>query len=148
MVVEQRRQQVVGHANCVQVTVEVQVDVFHRNHLRVATTRGATLHAEHGAQRGFAQTNRDVLADVLQRVAEADRRRGLAFTRGGRAHRRHQNHAGVVAHRLLQQPIEVDLTLDPTIRLERLIGDVERLGDLGDGLGGGGLGDFDIRCHG
>ena len=131
-----------------QVAVEVQVDVFHRNDLRVATTGGATLHAKHGAQRGLTQTNRDVLADVLQRITKADRRRGLTFTRGGRAHRRHQDHARVVAHRLLQQPIEIHLTLDPAIRLERLIGDVERLGDLGDGLGGGGLGDFDIRCHG
>ena len=148
MVIEQRREQVVGHTDRVQVAIEVQVDVFHGNHLRITAAGGTALHAKHRAQRRLSQTNRDVLTDVLERVTQTHRRRGFAFTRRGRADRRHQNHARVVAQRLLKQPVQIDLAFSAAIGLQRLIGNVECLGNFGDGLGGRGLGDFDIRCHG
>ena len=102
VVVEQRGEQIISHADRMQVAVEVQVDVFHRNHLRVTATGGATLHAEHGAQRGLTQADRHVLTDVLERVTEAYRGRGFALARRRRAHSRHQDHARVLAHRLFK----------------------------------------------
>jgi hypothetical protein len=50
VVVDQRRQQVVGERDGVEITCEVQVDVFHRDHLRMAAARGSTFHAEHWPQ--------------------------------------------------------------------------------------------------
>jgi hypothetical protein len=52
-----RRQQVVRQRNGVEVAGEVQVDVLHRHHLRVAAAGRAALHAEHRAQRGLAQAD-------------------------------------------------------------------------------------------
>ena len=43
------------------------------------------LHAEAGAERRFAQTDRRALADAIERVAQTDGRGGLAFTRRCRA---------------------------------------------------------------
>ena len=71
VVVEQRRQQVVGEPDGVEVAGEVQVDVFHRHDLRVAAAGGAALHAEHRAERGLAQADHRLLADAV-----AARRRG------------------------------------------------------------------------
>ena len=54
VVIDHRRQQIVGESDRGEVTGEMQVDVFHRHDLRVAATGRATLHAEHRAERGFA----------------------------------------------------------------------------------------------
>ena len=50
VVVDHRRQQVVGQRDGVEVAGEVQVDVLHRHHLRMAAAGGAALHAEHRAR--------------------------------------------------------------------------------------------------
>ena len=101
MIVEQRRQQVVGHTNRVQVTIEVQVDVFHRNHLRVTAAGRTPLHAENRTERGLAQADRHILADVLERVTQAHRGRGFTLTGGSGAHRGHEDHPRAFAHWLL-----------------------------------------------
>ena len=81
VVVDQRRQQVVGERDGAEVAGEMQVDVLHRHHLRVAAAGGAALHAEHRAERGLAQADHRLLADVVERVAQAHRGGGLAFAR-------------------------------------------------------------------
>ena len=148
VVVEQGRQQIIGHSDCMQVAVEVQVDVLHRNDLRVATASGTTLHTKHRPQRGLAQTDRDILANVLERIAQPYGGSGLTFTGRRRAHRRYQNHARVVAHRLLEQPVEIHFALNAAIGLERFVRNVQRARDLCNRLWGGGLGNFNIGCHG
>jgi hypothetical protein len=85
VVVDQRREQVVGERDGVEVPGEVQVDVLHGHHLRVAAAGGAALHPEHRAERGLAQADDRLLADAVQRIAEPDGGRGLAFARGRRA---------------------------------------------------------------
>ncbi len=64
-----------------EVASEMQVDVFHRHDLGVAAASRATLHAEARAERRLAQCNDGLLADLVQAVAQADRRGGLAFAR-------------------------------------------------------------------
>ena len=49
VVVEQRREQIIGHTDRMQVAIKVEVDVFHRNHLRVTATSRPALHAEYWA---------------------------------------------------------------------------------------------------
>ena len=55
VVVDHSGQQVVGGADGVEITGEVQVDVFHRNHLGIAAAGRAAFDAEHRTQRGLAQ---------------------------------------------------------------------------------------------
>ena len=53
--VDQRREEVVRRRDRVQVAGEVEVQVLHRDDLRVAAAGGAALHAEHRAERRLAQ---------------------------------------------------------------------------------------------
>ena len=58
VVVDQRCQQVVGGRDGVEVAIEMQVDVFHRNHLGPATTGSPAFHAKTGAQGRLPQAHR------------------------------------------------------------------------------------------
>ena len=81
VVVDQRREQIVGGADRMEVAGEVEVDVLHRHDLRVAAAGRAALHPEAGAKRRLADADDRLLADVVQRIAKADRGRGLALAR-------------------------------------------------------------------
>ena len=83
VVVDERGEEVVGRADGVEIAGKVQVDVFHRQHLRVAAARSAPFDAENGAERGLAQGDDGALAEAVQRIGEADGNGGFAFARGG-----------------------------------------------------------------
>ena len=85
MIVDQRREQIVGGTDGVEVAGEMQVDVLHGHDLRVAAAGGATLHPEAGPKRWLANADDGLLADLVQRIAKPDRGRGLALAgrRGG-----------------------------------------------------------------
>ena len=117
VVVQQRRQQVVRQRNRVEVAGEVQVDVFHRNDLRMAATGSAPLHAEHRPQRGFAQGDHRAFTDAVEGIAQADGGGGLAFTGRRRADGRDQHQFAVRAV-LSVEPCQVDLGLVVAIRLQ------------------------------
>ncbi len=85
VVVDHRGQQVVGRGDGVEVAGEVQVDLVHRHHLRIAAAGRAALHAERWPQRWLAQADHRARADPVQRVAETDGGGGLALARRGRA---------------------------------------------------------------
>ena len=97
VVVHQRREQVVGARDGVEVAGEVEVDLLHRRDLGTAAAGGAALHAEAGpeaplaqadhrlaAERRLAQAHHRPRADPAQRVAEADHGRRLALAGRGR----------------------------------------------------------------
>ena len=77
--------------------VKCRLMLLHRHDLRVAAAGRAALHAEAGAERRLAQADRRALADAVQRVAEADRGRGLALAGRRRVDRRDQDQLAVAA---------------------------------------------------
>jgi hypothetical protein len=95
VVVDQRRQQVVRQRDGLKVAREVQVDVFHRHHLRPSATGGATLHAKDRAQRGLAQTHDGTLADAVEGITEPDCGGGLALAGGRGVDPGHQHQPSV-----------------------------------------------------
>lgn len=82
VVLDQGCEQVVGRGDGVEVTGEMQVDVFHRDDLGIAATGCAALHAETRAERRFTQADHRVLADPVETVAKTDRCGRLAFACG------------------------------------------------------------------
>ena len=64
VVVQHGGQQVVGRADGVEIAGEVEVDVLHGHHLRIAAAGSAALYAEHRAQGGLPQAEQDVLAQL------------------------------------------------------------------------------------
>ena len=121
MIVDHRREQIVGEPDRAEVAGEMQVDVLHRHDLGIAAAGGAALHAEHRSERGFAQTYRGLLADPVQRVAKADRRRRLAFASRGRADRRDEDQLAVRPVREAIDIVQRYLGLVVAIRLQMLV---------------------------
>ena len=76
---EHRGEKVVRGADRVDVAGEVEVEVLHRHDLRVAGACGAALDPEHRAERGLAQAEHGVAADVAEALRQRDGGRGLAF---------------------------------------------------------------------
>ena len=123
VVVDQRRQQVVGGGDGVEIAGEVQVDLLHRHDLGVAAAGRAALHAEAGAERGLAQADHRLLADPVQPVAQADRRRRLALAGRRRVDRRDQDQLAVGPARAgPSMKLAADLGDVPAIGLERVRG--------------------------
>ena len=99
VVVDHRGQQIVGGADGVEIAGEMQVDLVHRHDLRIAAAGRAALHAEAGAQARLAQADHRLLADAVQRVAQADGGGGLAFAGRRRVDRGDQDELAVRAAR-------------------------------------------------
>ena len=145
VVVDQRRQQVMRRRDGMEVAGEMQVDVFHRHDLRIAAAGRAALHAERRPERRFAQAHHRLLADVIERVGEADRGGGLALARRRRRDRGDQDQLAV---RLRLQRLDVvhrHLGLVVAVGVEVLRRDAELLArDVHDRPHLGGLGDLNV----
>ena len=145
-VVDHSCQQVVGRADGVEVAGEVEVDVLHGHHLRVAAAGCAALDAEHGAEGGFAEAEHGLFAQSIHGVGQTHAGGGLALARRGGADSRHKDHLALLG-RLVDQAV-VDLGLVAAIGDHVLVGNAEGCGDLGNGLHFRFLCDLDIRFHG
>jgi len=145
MGVDHRRQQVVGDTYGVDVAGEMQVEVFHRDELRVAAAGGAALDAEDRAERGFAQSEHDLLAVLRHGLGDADGGDGLALTQWRRRDGRDVDDLGVgPGGETLEDGHVVDLGLVAAVQLEFVLEDAGLGGDLLDGFEGGSLGDLDV----
>ena len=95
MVVDQRAEQVVRGGDRMHIAGEVQVDVLHRHHLRIAAACRPALDPEHRAERRLPQRDNRLFADLLHRLAKPHRGGGLAFARGRGVDRGHQHELAV-----------------------------------------------------
>ena len=144
MVIQHGSQQVVGSADGVEVAGEVEVDILHRDDLRIAAAGRAALDAEDRAEGRLTQSDKDVLAELAHTVGQADRRGGLAFACGGGVDGGDEDELTLRVGLFLQDAV-VDLGLILAVLLQILLVDARGLGDLSDGLHGGFLCNFDIR---
>ena len=142
-------QQVVGGAHGMDVAGEVEVQVLHRDELRVPAAGGAALDAEDRPQRRLAQGEHGVDADRVHRLGQADRGDGLAFAERRRGDRGDVDDLAVgLALEALEQGHVVDLGLVAAVELQLLFEDPDLRRDLRDGLHGRRLGDVDVRRDG
>ena len=138
VVVDERGEGVVGGADGVEIAGEVQVDVFHRQHLRVAAASRAAFHAKDRAERGLAQGDDGALAETVERVGESDSDGGFAFARGRRVDGGDEDEfAGRAALRR-------DFRLVFAVVFELVFSDADFGGNGADGLHGGFAGDVGV----
>ena len=144
--VEQRREQVVGRTDGVEVAGEMQVDVFHGNNLGVAATGRTALDTEHRAERRLAQRHDHVLAAQRKRIGQAHRRGGLALSgrRGIDCGHQDELARGVL---LLAQQVVIDLRLVVSVQLKVLFVDAGNGSDLANRFRFGRLGNFNVGQH-
>jgi hypothetical protein len=149
VVVEQRRQQVVGRGDCVEVAGEVQVDAVGRDDLAVAAPGRAALHAHTRPQRRLAQRQADGLAQLRQGLGETDAGRGLALSgrRGRDGRDQHQSRLACARARPLEHR-EVHLGDPAPVEMQVLRRQPQAGGDLADGERRAGACDLDVAFHG
>ena len=150
VVVDHRRQQIVGRSDRMEVASEMKVHFFHRHDLGIAAAGGATLHAEAGTKRGLADTDCRLLADGVQAVDETDSRRGLALAGGCRVNGGDQNQLAVGLAGLSLDKFCRNLCLVMAERQQILRRNTKFGADILNRLLGGCAGNFNIRlwAHG
>ncbi len=129
VVVDQCHQQVVRAGYGMEIPGEMQVDLIHRKHLRLAAAGGPTLHAETRAHGGFTQGDHGFRSRSGQGITQAHHHGGFPFPRGCRGHAADQDHLSQAGTASSQQG-RVDLGLVPAVRLHRSLRDPGRPGDL------------------
>ena len=140
--VNHRRQQVIGCADGVNVTGEVQVDLFHRHCLRVPSAAGAALDPESRAHRRLAHGRHGLLPDMAHGLGQAQSDHGFALSQRGRRNGGDQNEFGI---RLVGQPVEgrqVNLGYVVAVQLQFLALDPRVAGYVYNGAQFGLLGNF------
>ena len=143
MVVEHRRQQVVGGGDDVEIAVEMEIDLLHRRDLGVAAAGAAALDAKAGADGRFPQAENGFLAQTVEGVGQADAGGGLAFAGGSGVDGGNQDQ--LAGGGVLQPAVKVqgDLGLGLAVKLQMLLLDADLGGNRFNGLQPGFLGDFD-----
>ena len=148
VIVDHRREQIVGRCDGVEIAGEMKVDLLHRRDLRAAAAGGAALHPETGSERRFAQAQQRLAPGAAQRVGEPDRSGGLALPRQRRADRGDQDQPAVRAGTIAAEPGEIDLRLGVAKGFDGDCGNGEAGGDLPDRQEGRGAGEVKVGRHG
>src|SRR5205807_6420426 len=115
---QHRREQVVGGPDGVDVAGEVEVQVLHRDDLRVPAARRAALDAEDRAERRLAQAEHRPLADPAEPLRERDGRGRLPLARRRRRDRGDANELSLRRALEALQHRQVDLRLVATVQLD------------------------------
>ena len=144
VVVDRRRQQVIGRGDRMEVPGEVEIQILHRDDLGVAAAGGTALDTKAGAQGGLAQCEDCLLSKERQRIGKADGDRGLALSCSRRVDGSDQDQLSVL---FVLQGVQIalpDLCLVLSVVLQSLLRDAGLCRDLPDGFLFCFLGDFNI----
>ncbi len=146
VVVQHGGQKRVRRGDRVQVAREMEVDVRHRDDLRVPATGRASLDAEHGPQARLAYARNRAASLPSESVRQSDRHRRLAFARARRCHPRHQ-HEPSAARLPFEDRLGTHLGFVAAVELQFVVSQTQPLADRGDGLESGFRCDLDVGAH-
>ena len=132
VVIEQRREQVVGSADGVKIAGKMKVYVLHRDDLGIAAAGRAALDAKHRPQRRLAQRGERVFSAAAERIGKADGGRSLSLARRCRRDGRDENELSVRRGGLFAQQVERNFRLVSAVRLNVCFADARSRGDLGN----------------
>src|SRR5437870_11248583 len=86
VIVDHRRQEVMGHRDGVGIAGEMEVEVLHRDNLGVAAAGGAALDPKGWSEAGLADVRDGATPDPVEGLGETDGRQGLALAEGSWSH--------------------------------------------------------------
>jgi len=131
----------------VQVTAEMQVDLLHRKHLRVATAGSPSLDAEDRSHRGFPNHAAGIVPARVEALIEADGGQGLALSEGSRADAGDQNEMPPVPVLLGLDGLPVDLGDVRPVENQVTASQSELFGHRLYGAHRGTPGDIEVAVH-
>ena len=91
MVIDHCRKQHVCRCDRMEITCKMQVDIFHRHHLRITAAGCAALNAHAGSQRRLAQSHDNAFINFGQALGQSYGSSRLAFPCRRRCNSRYQN---------------------------------------------------------
>ena len=142
------RKQVVGRSDGVSVAGEMKVEILHRHNLRVSTSGRTALDAEGWPLRRLANACEDLLADLVQTLADADCGYRFPFAERGGGDGSHINVLGVGEILDSFQNVEMNLGLVLAVQVQVIFCEAHVLGDLHNGPQFGCLGNLNITGYG
>src|SRR3989337_316216 len=129
------------------VAREVEVQILHRDDLRVAAPRGTALDPEDGPERRLAEAEDGAPPDHAEALRQRDRGRRLPLPR---LRRRDRGHVDELRVRLPGEAIEnreIDLRLVASVELDLLRQEAGVGGEVGYRAQRRSLGDLEARGH-
>ena len=123
VVVDHRRQHVVGGGDGVHVAGQMEVEGLHRHHLAVAAAGGPTLDAERRPHGGLADGDGRPPPDVAERLPQPHRGRRLALSQGSRGDGADDHVTGPGAVGELFDRLQLDLGHAVAVTLEEVFPD-------------------------
>ena len=130
VVVQHSRQQVVCGGNGMEIPCEMQVQIFHRNHLRIAAAGRPSLNPEAGPKGRFTERDDGIFSQFGHGLPQADGCGGLALSGRGGIDGCHKNQLPVlIVLDLLPEPVG-KLCLVLSVKLQVFRRDPRSLCDL------------------
>ncbi len=145
MVIDHRCKQVVRRSDGMQVAREMQVNLLHGQHLRVAAASRTALHAENGSKRRFTKRKHCLPADFRHAVCKPDRNGRFALAGRGRIDGGDKNQFRVMIRFI--ELLRIDLRDIGAVGAERAFGNARFICDIPDFFRRRRLRDFKIRWH-
>ena len=125
MGIHECREQIVGRADGVEITIEMKIDFRAGLDLRKSSARSATFHSEHGAERRLTRSNNDPFSDMRKPLRQADGSDGFAFAGGGRGRGGDDDKFAAAFEGGIGKNLEPDLAAVRADLLEIFIGKIE-----------------------
>jgi len=125
----------------------MEIELLHRNNLRIAAARGSTLDTEDRPKGRLPDAVDRLLADPVEGEAKANRRDGLAFTERSRGDRRNVDVLGVGPVLQAGERVKADLGLVLAVQLDFVFFQPHLPGDVDDGQHFRFLGDFNVTLQ-
>ena len=147
MVVNDRRQQVMRRRNRMKIPGEMQVDVLHRNNLRIAAACRAALQAKAWPQGRLPQGDHHFLPLMMERIRKPHAVRGLALSRRCRVDGRHEHQFPVGTSLQFLPHRKGQLCLVLSVKLQLILRDAKLLRYFFDRTNICLLRNFHIRLH-
>src|SRR5699024_3099656 len=94
MIVDECSQCIVGSRDCMEVTVEVEVDLLHRQNLCVTASSSAAFSIHDRTECRFTEFDQDILCKLIESICQTDSTCWLPFPCRCRVHGGYQYHFG------------------------------------------------------
>ena len=144
MIVQNRTEEIIGSGHGVNIAGKVEVDVLHRDYLRVAAAGSTAFDAEYRTQRRLTQSEHSLLADLRHCLTKTHAHRSLALPSRGGVDGSHENELAVGTAGSFCIEFFCHLCLVVSIGFEVLGFNAKTCGNFSDGLHLGSLSNFDI----
>ena len=133
MIVYYSAKQIVCRGYSVEVAREMEIDIVHRNDLRVSAARSAALNSENRAERGLSERDDGILADLVHSHSKTYGGRGLSLACGGGVYSGNEDKLTVRLVLCSREKIVVYFCLVFSVELKLVCLNVKLCGDLGYG---------------